>query len=141
MKTLTKENLEYLDQVEAMAKSLGLVTIARQIATDEYPLNEDLYMKFNIPDSKAKFESGNGEGVWGVPYTTEDQEIYDKEGTGDKLRVIILNDALTFPFRYGTIVTVETRGNNRPVLSYDWFDGVIQENSDDGTTLADLLED
>ena len=141
MKELTQEELDNIELAESRAKSLGLKTMVREIAEENYTLYEQLYIKFNIPESEEKFKSGNGEGVWAQPLTEEDKEICDSNSTGDTFKVIILNSALTFPFDWGTVVTVETRGDSRPVLSYDWFDGVVKESTNGEMSLAEMLED
>ena len=142
MKKLTEKEEAGMLRTESRAKDLGLETMARKIAQEEFILDEDTYMKFNIPDSEEKFKSGNGEGVWAMPLTPDDRAIYkDDSAVGKKFQVIILNDALTYPIEWGSIITVESRGDDRPVLSYDWFDSVVRKSSDGGTTLAEILKD
>ena len=141
MKELTQEELETINEVEENSKSLGLVNKIRDIYEETFDLQDERKMKFNLPESKAKFISGNGEGIWGIPLTDEDYEIYEAESVGETFKVVLLNQAFTYPFPWGSIITVETRGSNRPVLSYDWFDGVVKESSNGEMSLAEMLED
>ena len=141
MKILTEEEEVQMKKTEEQAKELGLETMARQIAQEEYILNEENYLKFNLPDSAAKFESGNGDGVWGVPLTDADNAIYKGTEKGVQFKVILLNGAFTYPLAWGSIITVETRGDSRPVLSYDWFDDVIKKSSGGEMTLKKIMEE
>ena len=141
MKKLNEAEEAAMKQTEEQAKALGLETMARSISEEKYTLNEDNYMKFNLPDSAAKFKSGNGEGVWGIPLMKCDRDTYNDNSTsGVKFNVIILNDALTYPFKWGTIIKVETRGDSRPVVNYDWLDSVIKQSSDGRMSLEKMLE-
>lgn len=142
MEQLTEEQLTYIKSVEEHVSALGLTTVARQIAEGTYDVPDDNLMKFNLPTSQSGFDTGNGEGVWGVPYTEADQKIYDNSDNtrGVLFQVVLLNDAISYPFPYGTVLTVETRATNRPVINYKWLDEKVA-GTGEGATLADLLED
>ena len=142
MKVLNKEETLEVELAESRAKSLGLETMVRAIKDETYVLDEQKYIKFNIPNTVEKYERGSGEGVWAQPLTDEDMAIYDnEESIGEKFKVVILNTAFTFTFDWGCVITVETRGPQRPVLSFDWFDSVVQKSSNGEMTLSKMLED
>ncbi len=138
MKELTEEQ-EYIKSVEDHCKAMGLTNIYSILLTGEFVLNEENYCKGNLPRSQEGFRNGNGEGVWIQPFSESDQEIYDTNITGDSFQAILLNDSIYYPFPYGTLLYFKNYGTEvRPVLDYEWFDGVVQENSDN--TLEKMLE-
>jgi len=141
MKELTAEELKQVEETEEHVAYLNLQTKVREIMTEELELNEDNFLKFNLPNTRQGFDSGNGEGVWGVPLTEEGQKIYDNDASvGETFEVILLNNSIYYPFPYGTILTVQTRGSNRPVIDYEWLDERVASTGE-GATLADVLED
>ena len=143
MKDLTEEDLKYIGTVEESCKILGLDNVSRKIATGEIDVSGDEIgmFKANLPDSKSKFESGNGEGVWVIPLTKEDESITKSDINGEKSQVIILNDAIYYPFPYGTILTIENRTGYRPLLNYEWLDFVIKTSSNGESCLSDMFDD
>ena len=85
----------------------GLETIIRKMEEDPQLLNEENYIKVNLPTTLAKFKSGNGEGIWAIPYEMNDQRISDKNILGTKFNVVVLNNCLSYPFRVGDIIQVK----------------------------------
>lgn len=72
-------------------------------------------MKVNVPDNACSWRSGNGEGMWGYIRREEDLPKYDA-GEGE-FEVILLNTSVCWPqLPWGTIITAEGRGENRPVI-------------------------
>ena len=121
--TLSEDLLNYIDNSEAIAKNQGLETIIRKIYEDETFLNENNYIKVNLPNTREKFRSGNGEGIWAVPYTKEDQKISDDNILRTTFKVIVLNDCIYYPFRYGVIIQVKiVNVDQRPILDKEWLD-------------------
>ena len=142
MKTLTKDQESHIKTIEDNAERLGLKTVARDIATEKRMLNEKNYIKVNLPDTLDKFETGNGEGIWAVPNMPSDQSTSDSNIIGDSFDVIVLNDCLSYPFRYGTIINVTIKNTeHRPVLTFDWMGAIIRNISGDTTTLSRMLSD
>ena len=82
-------------------------------------------MKFNIPEDIEGYQRGNGEGVWGYIENESALEQYDK-GIGE-FSVILLNDTIYHPIlEYGIVCVVEGRGQNRPIVNWDWLQSVIK---------------
>jgi len=86
-------------------------------------------VKVNVPDSEAGFKSGNGEGMWGYIRREEDLQKYD-EGKGE-FEVILLNTSVYWPqLPWGTIITAEGRGGNRPVICERQFRRLLAEREE-----------
>jgi len=134
---ISEDNNKYLETIEKQCQNLGLNNISRKITNEEFNINEEDYIKFNLPDTIEKFGTGNGEGVWGVPYTKKDKEISDTDLDDTTFKVVLLNDSLFYPFPYGTILSVDCRAGFRPVLSEKWFDNLLQKEAD--TSLQEFL--
>jgi hypothetical protein len=127
--------------VDAITMSLGLKNIVREIMSNKYKLEEKNYIKVNLPTSNAKFETGKGEGCWAVPYTKEDLDICNIGARGTSFKVVLLNDAICFPFPYGTILEVECRGGNyRPILNRGWISKTILSASHGAVNFDEMLE-
>lgn len=101
----------------------GLETIIRKMEEDPQLLNEENYIKVNLPTTLAKFKSGNGEGIWAIPYEMNDQRISDKNILGTKFNVVVLNNCLSYPFRVGDIIQVKIiNEEQRPIIDKEWLD-------------------
>ena len=73
------------------------------------------HIKVNLPSSKEKYESGNGEGVWVIIDETTKKD-YDSDITGGIYHGILDNDSFDYPrLKCGSYIRFEMRGNNRPV--------------------------
>lgn len=135
---LTEEQIKGLTEAQEQAKQLGLDYAGFKIMNGDI-ITDERMIKVNLPDTNASFESGNGEGIWAVPLTEVDEQIYHNSKSKETFQVALLNTAIYYPFPWGSIITVETRGNNRPVLNYEWMDQVIKK-TEPGFSLAQLLE-
>ena len=95
-----KNTEEEIIEREELCKETNIKSALREINTSviDIELNQ---MKVNLPDSIAKFELGNGEGIWAVPYTSVDLEIYTKDILNEEFEVVLLNQAITYPFFMG----------------------------------------
>jgi len=141
MKVLTEKELDQIDQIVQNQKSLGLVSLAKEFYSDELVLIQEKYFKLNLPESEAKFKSGNGEGIWVYPLTDADEAIYDNAVSGETFDCIAMNDCITYPFACATIIKGRNTGSDtRPILDYDWFDEVIKTSSNGEMSLKDMLE-
>lgn len=88
--------------------------------TDDQP--RDQYIKVNLPDSRKSYGYGNGEGVW-VLVDAETKAAHDADVEGGLYRGTLDNDSLYWPgLSHGDEVVFEMRGENRPVVSYDWLE-------------------
>lgn len=74
----------------------------------------------NLPNNTASYRNGNGEGIWVIALTPEDERRYNEETSGT-IKVITYNHNVTFPqLPFNSVIDVELRGrNNRPVLTYE----------------------
>lgn len=119
--------------------NLGLKSALKEIKEGTVNTETEL-IKVNLPDSSAKFISGNGEGIWAALYDDKAKDIYAKSTLNEEFEVVTLNSALTYPFPWGsriTVVLINTDG--RPVLSKDWISKVIAESTKGETTLEIAL--
>lgn len=141
-KELSTEELELIDEIVKMQESLGLISLAKEFYSGELELDESKYIKVNLPDSKASFASGNGEGIWACPVTEKDENICNTGSKGDTFDVYVLNDCIYYPFRCASIITVAvTSDDTRPILDYNWIDDTIKLSSNGEHSIEDLLED
>jgi hypothetical protein len=85
--------------------------------------NNPRVIKVNIPESYKYYQSGNGEGCFGYIETEEDYKKYD---IGEGLfEVILLNSCWEYPeLVYGSVIVAEGRGDNRPVMNWEWFKSI-----------------
>ncbi len=60
---------------------------------------------------------GQNEGIWACFVTPKDKAIYDKNTSGDKINVYLMNHALISGPTWGAKLTVKTRGSLRPVIT------------------------
>lgn len=135
-----KNTEEEIIEHEELCKETDIKSALREINTSviDIELNQ---MKVNLPDSIAKFELGNGEGIWAGPYTSVDLEIYTKDILNEEFEVVLLNQAITYPFLWGSVITVKNiRPGCRPVLSREWIEEVIYEVSEGSKTLETFLK-
>ncbi len=129
-----------LTEHEEDCRHLGLISALRQIENGEID-TETNQMKVNLPDCIEKFETGNGEGIWATPYTDDDLKIFSEEIINKEFQVVLLNQAITFPFPWGSVITVKNiRPECRPVLSRDWIEEIIAETTCGEMTLLDILQ-
>ena len=97
-------------------------------------------MKVNLPGSIAKFETGNGEGIWARPYTENDSKIYGDSILNTPFEVILLNHAITYPFPWGSVITVRNiTKDGRPVLDKEQISNIISTATDGQQTLETIL--
>ena len=107
-----------IKQVEEFCEKHNITNIARDIAEGTFVIEEEEYLKVNLPDSIQKWKNGNGEGCWAVPYEVEDKSIMDIKG--EKFKVVLCNDCIYYPFPFGTVIEAESRGTEfRPVLNIE----------------------
>jgi hypothetical protein len=112
-----------LDVYEEHAVKYNLDTIIRDLEKNPNLYNDDDYIKVNLPDTLAKFRSGNGEGIWAVPYTKNDIKICASNNVGTRFKVVVFNDCIYYPFRMGDIIQVEIIDEDqRPILDKEWLD-------------------
>jgi hypothetical protein len=142
MKELSQEDLADIATLVDMQKSLGLVSLAKEFYSDELTLDKDKYFKLNLPDSEAKFISGNGEGIWVYPLTDADRTIYDNGIKGETFDCIVMNDCISYPIRCASIIKGRNTGiDTRPTIDYNWFDEIIRTASDGEMSLKNMLEE
>jgi len=80
--------------------------------------NDPRIFQGNIPDTEEAYETGNGMSCYFLPYSDKDYKKYlDNESNGESIKAIILNDA--YEIKWGTLLTLETRGPYMPVLPWD----------------------
>jgi len=81
------------------------------------------YIKVNLPENGKGYNSGNGEGVWAVACTKEDNKVSISEFTTDykkEFYVFICNSSLYHPkLEWGSKVRCENRGSNRAVAVFN----------------------
>ena len=61
--------------------------------------------------------NGEMEGIWAVPVTPEDKQIYDSEQIGQFFEVFLTNQALIGGPSWGARLRLKTNGNSRSVIS------------------------
>jgi hypothetical protein len=138
---LTSEQLKEIANIVKNQKSLGLISKAKEFYSGELNLNEEDYIKVNLPDSEKNFKSGNGEGIWACPVTEADKIIYHTGDTGETFDVYVLNDCITYPFSCASIIKVRITGSEtRPILDYDWMDNIIKVSSNGEYSLEEMLK-
>jgi hypothetical protein len=77
-------------------------------------------VKFNIPEDYDNYVRGNGEGCWGYIENDDIYRMYN-EGKGE-FEIILLTDCFEYPeLKWGTVCLVEGRGDNRPIVKWDWL--------------------
>ncbi len=136
--SLTKQQSTDILNVENKCKLLGLENCVRDLIIGDKILNENDYLKLNLPSTIDGFETGNGEGVWGCPLTKKDLYISKNDDDDTTFQVILLNDSIYYPFPYGTILTAKCIYGFRPVLSYKWINNIFKTHKN--TTIEQYLK-
>lgn len=134
---LTNEQIEKHINGCAM---VGVKSALQEIKDGTVDTQNNLF-KVNLPSSIEKFESGNGEGIWACSYNQESADIYASGTLNKEFEVVVLNDAICYPFPWGCVITVVmvNNPNNRPVLSKRWITEVIKESTKGEKTLEMIL--
>lgn len=131
--------IEQIKEHEERCKSLGIKSAVQEIEDGKISTDTE-QMKVNLPDSIAKFSTGNGEGIWARPYTEEDSKIYNDCTLNTPFEVVLLNHALTYPFPWGSVITVRNiTKEGRPVLDKKWISNIVSTTTNGEQTLASIL--
>ena len=78
-------------------------------------------VQVNLPDTAEHYESGNGEGCW-ADLEGAAREAYEHDACGGRYEAVLRNDSIYYPgLACGTVVPIEMRGANRPVVPYAWL--------------------
>lgn len=78
-------------------------------------------IKVNLPFSEEDYKIGAGEGCF-VIVDDDTFKDYEANKTGGKYPGILHNNSLVYPrFVNGARVMIELRGENRPVVPYDYL--------------------
>ena len=84
-------------------------------------IDDDKYIKVNIPSSEEGFREGFGEGVF-VIVDEDVRKLYDEDDEGTICEGILDNDCLYYPeLKHGVIIPFEMRGDKRPVVLFSWL--------------------
>lgn len=124
MSEMTEEQKAEMEELKQSIIASGL-----EYGGDEIPKDLDgdpRVVKVNLPElDSGGFKTGNGEGCWAYIRKPEDIEKYDK-GRGT-FEVILLNSSVYYMgfLLWGSVITVEGRGQNRPVLNEEWIKSKI----------------
>ena len=130
---------EKIFQHEEVCKKLGIESALKKINDKEIDTEKN-QIKVNLPDTIEKFKTGNGEGVWAVPYSEEDLKICNSLELNKDFNVVLLNQPICYPLQWGSVITVKTLQKDcRPVLSRDWISNVIFKSTDNKLTLEKFL--
>jgi hypothetical protein len=71
------------------------------------------YLKVNLTTSD---NTDNGEGIWALPLTEEDDKLARGDTKGEKFKVILCNQPFYWvDFNWGEVVVATTNGEMRPV--------------------------
>lgn len=130
---------EQIYQHEEVCKELGIESALKKINDKEIDTEKN-QIKVNLPDTIEKFKTGNGEGVWAIPYTEEDFEIFNSLELNKDFKVILLNQPICYPLQWGSVIIVKTLQKDcRPVLSKDWISNVISKATNNELNLEKFL--
>jgi hypothetical protein len=138
---LKPDELEAINNVVVAQNALGFESKAKEFYSGQLNLNKADYLKVNLPDSLRGFNTGDGEGIWACPVSSDDIEIYKADVKGSEFFVYALNDCICYPIKCASIIKVKCTGGCRPVLSYEWIDEIIQKASKGGMSLSKMLSD
>lgn len=79
------------------------------------------HIKANLPPSEGDYITGNGEGVF-ILVDAATKEAHDADATGAGYTGILDNDSIYYKgLRHGEAVPLEMRGENRPVVPFEWL--------------------
>ena len=79
------------------------------------------HIKVNLPSNEESYQSGNGEGCWFL-VNEETKKAYDNDEKGTKYFGILDNDSVYYHgLLAGTELPIEMRGENRPVVPYNYL--------------------
>jgi hypothetical protein len=70
---------------------------------------------------------GENEGIWACFVSEHDKEVYDKNTSGDKIDVYLMNHALIGGPTWGAKLTVTTQGAARPSIKVEDVRQQMQE--------------
>lgn len=103
-------------------------------ATHEKYSDEELnslYLKANLCDSMEAYTDGIGEGIWAIPLDEDNKKLLDDDKKGTFAKIITFNNSLYFPaLAAGSVVQVEIRPGNRPVLDINWMQEQLKDITD-----------
>ena len=78
---------------------------------------QEQYFKVNLPNNLFSYNTGNGEGIWVEATSQEEYQKYLSRETKQFIKVKLLNNSVYYPsLVMNTIIEVELRGDDRPVL-------------------------
>lgn len=105
------------------------------IEIDDFDRKDSNVFKVNIPGNKSSYKTGNGEGI----FACADDETYkaliyldeDSRKNGKIYLVKALNDSIYYGglIKYGDVLAVEGRGENRPVVILDEIKDMQERNN------------
>lgn len=79
------------------------------------------YIKANLPPTEGDYITGNGEGVF-ILVDAATKEAHDADTTGAGYTGILDNDSIYYKgLRHGEAVPLEMRGENRPIVPFEWL--------------------
>lgn len=84
-------------------------------------MNDLLFIKANLPATEEDYKGGGGEGCFFI-VDHETKKAYDNDTKGGLYFGTLDNDSIYWPtLRHGTVCPLEMRGENRPVVPYQWL--------------------
>lgn len=79
------------------------------------------YIKANLPPCEDAYIKGYGEGVF-ILVDEETKEAHDSDATGAGYTGILDNDSVYYKgLKHGEAVPLEMRGEQRPVVPFEWL--------------------
>lgn len=84
-------------------------------------LDELHHIRVNVPETREKYESGNGEGMW-VVVDAATKDAHDAHIEGGIYEGVLDNDSWYWHgLDHGTVINFEMRGEHRPVVPFEWL--------------------